>query len=93
MASQEIEKCLCKDGLSHEVCGFCLSGRYLLNFKCFKICVEKVPHEFIEKVVSFSYCLKQISCDPFFFFSKKTKVVEISLDNSDEEQIPVLTDD
>ena len=49
MASKEIEKCLCKNGLSHKVCGFCLSGRYLLNFKCFKICVEKVSDEFIEK--------------------------------------------
>ena len=51
-----------------------------------------MPNEFIEKVVSFSYYLKQIKCDPFFFFSKKTKMVEISLDNPDEEQSPVLTD-
>ena len=67
MACQEIEKCLCKDGLSLEVCGFCLTGRYLLNFKCFEICVKKVPDEFIEKFVSFSYYLKQINCYPFFF--------------------------
>ena len=51
MVGPEIEKCLCKDDLSHEVCCFCLSGRYLLNFKFFKICVEKVPDDFIEKVV------------------------------------------
>ena len=23
IASQEIEKCLCRDGLPHEICGFC----------------------------------------------------------------------
>ena len=51
-----------------------------------------MPDEFIEKVVSFSYYLKQINCDPFFFLSKKTIMLEISLDNPDEEQIPVLTD-
>ena len=41
------KKCSCKTGLSHEVCGFCLSARYILNFKCFKICdvkfVKQVP--------------------------------------------------
>ena len=85
MVDQKIEKCLCKGGFSHDVCGFCLSGRYLLHFKCFKICVEKVPDEFIEKVLSFSYYVKQINCDPFFFFSKKILMVEISLDNPDGE--------
>ena len=92
LVSPEIEKCLCKDGLSHKICGVCLSVRYLLSFKCFKICVEKVPDEFIEKVVSFSYYVKQINCDSFFFFSKNAKTVEISLDNPDEEEISVLTD-
>lgn len=43
------QTCNCKNGLSHEVCGFCFSVRYLLNFKCFKICVEEVPDNFIER--------------------------------------------
>ena len=51
-----------------------------------------MPDDFIEKVVSFSYYLKQIDCDPVFFFSGRTKMAEISLDNPNEEQIPVLTD-
>ena len=35
------EECACKNGLSHEVCGFCFSVRYLLNLKCYKIFVEE----------------------------------------------------
>ena len=35
------EKCNCKSGLSHEVCGFCFSVRYLLNVLSFyKICIK-----------------------------------------------------
>ena len=48
VAQKQMKKnCSCKTGLSHEVCGFCLSARYILNFKCFKICdvkfVKQVP--------------------------------------------------
>ena len=35
------EECASKNGLSHEVCGFCFSVRYLLNLKCYKIFVEE----------------------------------------------------
>ena len=51
-----------------------------------------MPDDFIEEVVPFSCYLRQISCDPFFFFRRRTKMMEISLDNPEEEQIPVLTD-
>ena len=67
MVGLETEKCLCKYSLSHEVCSFCLSVRYLLNSKCFKICIEKVSDDFIKEVVPFSCYLRQISCDPLFF--------------------------
>ena len=92
MASQEIEKCLCKDGLSHEVCGFCLSGRYLLNLKCFKICVEKMPDEFIEEAISFSYYLKQINCDPFFSSVRKIKWLKLALITQMRNKFLFLTD-
>ena len=61
------EKCACKNGLSHEVCGFCFSVRYLLNFKCYKICVEEIPDYFVDKVVPIDTYLKKMNCDPFFF--------------------------
>ena len=84
-------KCTCKNGFLHEVCNFCFSARYLLNFKCFKICVEEVPDECIEKVVSLDYHFKKIKCEPFFFHSVKTKMIEIGLDNLCEK-VPVTTD-
>ena len=61
------EKCSCKNGLSHEVCGICFSVRYLLNFKCYKICVEEVPDYFVDKVVPIDTYLKKMNCDPIFF--------------------------
>ena len=53
------EKCACKGGLSHEVCGFCFYVRYLLNFKCYRICVEEVPDYFTERVVPLDSYLKK----------------------------------
>ena len=78
----QIEKRLdCKSGLSHEVCDFCFSVRYLLNFKCFKICMGELPDTFIERIVPLDHYFKKMNCDPFFFLSKKTKNIEVSLDN------------
>ena len=33
-----------------------------------------------------------MNCDHFFFLNKKTKLVEVSLDNLDYEPIPAKTD-
>ena len=64
----------------------------LLNFKCFKICVEEVPGNFIERVVSLDLYFTKMKCEPFFFRSKKTKMIEIDLDNANKEHCPVNTD-
>lgn len=61
------EKCACKDGRCHKVCGFCFSVRYHLNFKCYKIRVDEVPDYFIERVFPLDTYLKKINCDLFFF--------------------------
>ena len=55
---------------SHEVCSFCLTVRYLLNFKCFKIFMENVPDIFLDKVVSIDQCFKKIKFEPFFHHRK-----------------------
>ena len=86
------KKCDCKSGLSHEVCGFCFSVRYLLNFKSFKIYVEELPDTFVEKIVPLDHYFKNMNCDPFFFLSKKTKLTEVSLDNLNKGPIPAKTD-
>ena len=41
------KSCTCKKGLAHQICGFCSSTQYLLNFKSFKICVGKLPGLFV----------------------------------------------
>ena len=66
----EKKSCSCKAGFSHEVCDFCITVRYLLNFKCFKICVEEVPDYFIERAISLNYYFKKIKCETFFFTVK-----------------------
>ena len=55
------EECACKNGLSHEVCGSCFSVRYLLNLKCYKICVEELPDYFVDKVVPMDTSLKNMN--------------------------------
>ena len=86
------EKCNCKSGLFHVVCGFCFSVRHLLNFRCYKICVEEVPDYFVERVFPLDAYLKKMNCDLFFFRSNKTRLIEVSLDNPYEDNMPVKTD-
>ena len=45
------DKCKCKDAVPQEICNLCVSVRYILNFKCHKICVNELPDVFIDKVV------------------------------------------
>ena len=92
-SARDERKCNCKSGISHEVCGFCFSVRYLLNFKCFRIYVEEVPDNFIERVASLDHYFKKMKCEPFYFHRKKTKMVEIGPDNPNEGRVPVKTDD
>ena len=89
---EENKKCSCKSGLSHEVCCFRLTVRYLLNFKCFKICMEEVPENFIDRVISMNQYFKKIKCEPFFTHNRKTNMVVICLDNPNEEKVPTKTD-
>ena len=61
-------KCLCATHLSHEVCQFCFNVRYLLNYKCFEICMEKIPLSFENELVTIRQYFKSMKkCEPFFF--------------------------
>ena len=86
------DKCKCKDAGPQEICNFCVSIRYILNFKCHKICVNELPDVFIDKVVPLDEYLKKINYDPFFYLSKNTGLVKFSLDNPEEPKIPAQTD-
>ena len=57
------DKCKCKNAAPQEVCNFRFSIRYILNFKCHKVCVDELPDILIDKVVPLDDYLKKISCD------------------------------
>ena len=59
-------KCKCKNAAPQKVCNFCFSVRYILNFKCHKVCMNRLPDVLIDKVVPLDDYLKKIDCDPFF---------------------------
>ena len=60
-------KCLCATHLSHEVCQFCFNVRYLLNYKCFEICMEKIPLSFENELVTIRQYFKSMKeCESFF---------------------------
>ena len=73
---------------ANQLCQYCITIRYSLNFRCHKICFEKLPDFMVPRVKAFDEYLKQIDCDPFFYFDKDSSRVEISLDNP---QIPKIT--
>ena len=61
------KKCLCATHLSHEVCQFCFNVRYLLNYKCFEICMEKIPLSFENELVTIRQYFKSMKeCESFF---------------------------
>ena len=86
----DIEKSACTDGLSHEVCGFCFSVRYLLNLSVTKFVLKK--YQIVERVVPLDPHLKKMNCDPFFFLSNKTRLIEVSLVSPYNDKIPQKTD-
>ena len=84
------EKSACTDGLSHEVCGFCFSVRYLLNLSVTKFVLKK--YQIVERVVPLDAHLKKMNCDPFFFLSNKTRLIEVSLVSPYNDKIPQKAD-
>ena len=60
-----------------------------VNFRCHKICVEKLPDCMVPRVKASDEYLKQIDCDPI---DKDSSRVEISLDNLQMPNITVRTD-
>ena len=65
------EKCNCKYAGPQEVCNFCLSVRYILNFKCHKLCINNLPEILVNKVVPLDEYLKKFSVILFFILLKE----------------------
>ena len=64
-----------------DTCDFCVQMRYLINFCCYKFCVEKIPNALEKFLVRLDNYLAHETekCESFFYF-KNNKVCG-SLDN------------
>ena len=69
----------------NEICNFCIEVKYLLNFRAFKICMNKLPESFQEHLVQLPDYLDGIFlCEPFFKYSPTGRKVNIFFDNPKE---------
>ena len=67
----EDKKCTCATICATDVCNFCIHVKYLLNFKCYKYCVEKIPENILDELIIINEYLEIIkSCEPFFHFNR-----------------------
>ena len=53
-------KCLYANDLSHEICQFCFNVRYLLNIKCFQICLENIHLSFENELITICQYFKSV---------------------------------
>ena len=68
----------------NEICNSCVE-KYVLNFRAFKICMNKVPESFQEHLVQLPDYLDVIFlCEPFFKYSPTGRKVNIFFDNPKE---------
>ena len=69
-------KCLCANGLSDEVCQFCFHVTYLLNFKCFRICMGNILLSFENELVTICQYFKSMKeCEPFSFSTMRDLIL------------------
>ena len=72
----EQERYICAVKAKNEICNFCVEVKYLLNFKAFKFCINKVPKNFQELIVSLSDNFNAVfPCMCFFKYSPTAKKV------------------
>ena len=79
------QHCTCSITGKNEICNFCVEVKYLLIFRTFKFCTNKVPENFQEHIVSLPDYLDAIfPCTLFFKYSPTGRKVNIFLDNPKE---------
>ena len=94
LSTPEMEKeCTCVAASANDVCDFCVQIKYLLNFKYYKLCLERIPVSVQDKLITTPQYFKVTKgCQPFFYFNKERNVILVSLDNPAEPKISVRTD-
>ena len=89
----EEKKCTCATAPAKELYNFCIHVKYLLNFKCYKLCFERIPVGIQDKLITiFQYFEVMKSCEPFFYFNRERNMIFITLDYPLEPKIKVRTD-
>ena len=78
---------------ANEICDFCIQVKYLLNFKCYKFCLERIPVSIQDELVTAHQYLKVMKGrEPFFYFNEERNMIFLSLDNRLEPKIEARTD-
>ena len=63
----EERKCLCTSVSANNICNFCIHVKYLLNFKCYKLCLKRIPVNIQDKFITTCEYFKTMKgSDPFF---------------------------
>ena len=73
--------CRCYQLTPMEYCSNCVNIQYLLNFVADKICLSHIPEELKERLVSIEEFLKDIPCEPFFYFYRNEQIIQLSLNS------------
>ena len=72
LPTPEIEKeCTCGTASANDVCDFCvqIQIKYLLNFRCYKLCLERIPTSIQDELITTPQYFKVMKgCQPFFLF-------------------------
>ena len=77
LPTPEMEKeCTCATASANHVCDFCVQIKYLLNFKCYKLYLERIPVSIQDEFITTSQYFKVMKgCQPFFYFNKKRSMI------------------
>ena len=87
------KECTCATASANDICDFRIQIKYLLNSKCYKFCLERIPVSIKDKLITtFEYFEVMKSCQPFFHFNRGRNMIFLSLDNPLEPKIKARTD-
>ena len=84
---------MCATASTNDFCDFCVQIKYLLNFKCYKFCLKRIPVSIQNGLITTPQYFKVMKgYQPFFHFNKERSMIPLSLDNPTEPKISARTD-
>ena len=86
-------ECTCATVSANDICDFCNQIKYLLIYKCYKLCLERIPVSIQDKLMTtVQYFEVMKSCESFFYFNRESNITLLSLNNPLEPKIKARTD-